>query len=172
MPRRPRLAVAGLCCHVLNRGVGRRTLFDKPEDYAAFEKAVAHAYATVPVRVLACVLMPDHRHLVLWPAADDQLSEFMRLLTVTHTQRWHAHRRTAGTGPVDQGRCKSFPIQQDEHLLAVLRYVERNPVRAGLCGTAAQWPWGSARHPAWRAGKDRPAWLLAADAWPVARRRD
>ena len=172
MPRRPRVSAAGSCYHVLNRGVGPMTLFDNPEDYAVFEKAVAHAYATVPMRVLAYVLMPNHWHLVLWPSADEHLSEFIRLLTVTHTQRWHAHRHTAGTGPVYQGRFKSFSIQQDDHLLTALQYVQRNPVRAGLCDKAEDWPWGEACHDGRRASADRPAWLLAADAWPVARRRD
>ena len=68
--------------------------------------------------------------LVLWPRGDGDLSEFMRWLTVTHTQRWHAAHGTAGTGPLYQGRFKSFPIQEDDHLWAVLRYVERNALRA------------------------------------------
>ena len=50
-----------------------------------------------------------------------ELSEFVRLLTVTHSQRWHAHRHTAGTDSVYQGRFKSFPVQSDEHLLTVAR---------------------------------------------------
>ncbi|MEM6551077.1 MAG: hypothetical protein AAF750_02890 [Planctomycetota bacterium] len=52
------------------------------------------------MELLAHTLMPNHWHLLLWPLGDDDLSEFMRLLTVTHTQRWHAHYRSAGTGPV------------------------------------------------------------------------
>src|ERR1700686_3376546 len=67
----------------------------------------------------------------------------MRWLTVTHTQRWHAHYHTEGTGPIYQGRFKAFPIAEDVHLLKVLRYVERNPLRAGLVGSAAHWCWSS-----------------------------
>ena len=63
---------------------------------------------------------------LLWPERDGDLSEFMRWLTVTHTQRWHAHRHTTGSGHLFQGRFKSFPVQTDEHLLTVCRYVERN----------------------------------------------
>lgn len=70
----------------------------------------------------------------------------MRWLTVTHTQRWHAAHRTAGTGPLYQGRFKSFPIQEDEHLLTVLRYVERNPLRANLVEEADAWRWSSLWH--------------------------
>ena len=67
-------------------------------------------------------------------------------MTVTHTQRFHAAHRTAGTGPLYQGRFKSFPIQEDDHLWAVLRYVERNPLRAGLVDEAEAWRWSSLWH--------------------------
>jgi putative transposase len=71
------------------------------------------------------------------------VSEFFRWLTVTHSQRWHAHHGTSGMGHVYQGRFKSFPIAADEHLLAVLRYVERNALRAGLVTAAENWRWCS-----------------------------
>ena len=67
----------------------------------------------------------------------------MRWLTVTHTQRWHASHRTSGTGPLYQGRFKSFPIEEDDHLLTVLRYVERNALRANLVARAEDWRWSS-----------------------------
>src|SRR5262249_50690343 len=57
--------------------------------------------------------------------------------------RWHAHYHTEGTGPLYQGRFKSFAVAEDEHLWTVLRYVERNPVRAGLVQRAEDWPWSS-----------------------------
>ena len=84
------------------------------------------------MRILAYCVMPNHWHMVLWPQRDGELSEYMRWVTVTHTQRWHAHHHTSGTGPLYQGRFKSFPVQSDEHLLTVGRYVERNALRANL----------------------------------------
>ena len=107
-------------------------IFGKQRDFEAFEEVIEQAKARLPMRVLAWCVMPNHWHLVLWPRGDGDLSEFMRWLTVTHTQRWHAAHRSAGAGPFYQGRFKSFPIQKDEHLLTVLRYVERNPLRAKL----------------------------------------
>jgi putative transposase len=95
---------------------------------------------------LGYCLMPNHWHLVLWPRADGDLSQYLRWVTVTHTQRYHANYHTAGTGPLYQGRFKSFPIQEDEHLWTVLRYVERNPVRANLVTTAEAWRWSSLWH--------------------------
>ena len=132
MPRRPRTVTGGIVYRVLNRGVGRRAIFRKPGDYEAFEKALTETQARFRCRVLGYCLMPNHWHLLLWPRRDGELSEFMRLLTVTHVQRWHAHRQTAGTGPVYQGRFRSFPVQSDEHFLTVARYVEGNALRAKL----------------------------------------
>ena len=97
-------------------------------------------------------------HVVLWPRGDGDLSEFMRWLTVTHTQRWHARHGTAGTGHLYQGRFKSFPVESRRPraaeramgsvevgaaILSVLRYVERNALRAGLVTRAEGWAWGS-----------------------------
>ncbi len=143
MPRRPRIATGGIVYHVLNRGVGRMNIFDKPGDYEAFEKVLVETHARFRCQILSYCLMPNHWHLLLLPRADGELSEFMRLLTVTHTQRWHAHRQSAGTGPVYQGRFKSFPVQTDEHFLTVARYVERNALRAGLVERAEDWRWCS-----------------------------
>ena len=114
-------------------------------DFAAFEQVLAEAHARVPLRMLAYVLMGNHWHFVVWPrrGQEGQVSDFFRWLSVTHSRRWHAHHGTAGMGHVYQGRFKSFPIAADDHLLAVLRYVERNPLRAGLVSRAQAWRWGS-----------------------------
>ena len=146
MPRRLRVSSGGYAYHVLNRGVGRMRLFGKPRDFEAFEEVLGEAKRRVPMRLLGWCVMPNHWHFVLWPRGDGDLSEFLRWLTVTHTQRWHAAHRTAGTGPLYQGRFKSFPIQEDDHLLTVLRYVERNPLRAGLVRQADAWRWSSLWH--------------------------
>jgi putative transposase len=145
MPRRARSLVGGYAYHVLNRANGRLRFCKKDADFALFEQVLAEAHARVPLRVLGYVLMGNHWHFVVWPrrGQEAQVSDFFRWLTVTHSQRWHAHHGTAGTGHVYQGRFKSFPIAADEHLLSVLRYVERNPVRAKLVSRAERWRWGS-----------------------------
>jgi putative transposase len=166
MPRRPRISTGGYAYHVLNRAVGRCRIFRKDEDYAAMERVLAEVHRRLPVPILSYCLMPNHWHFVLWPQRDGELSEFMRLLTVTHTQRWHAHHHSAGTGPLYQGRFKSFPIQRDHHLLVACRYVERNAAAAKLAERAEDWPWGSAQA---RQRKGRPAWLATESGWPVPR---
>src|SRR5271154_5028790 len=65
---------------------------------------------------------------------------------VTHLRRWHAHHHSAGTGPLYQGRFKSFPLEEDDHLLRVCRYVERNPLRTNLIQRAEDWRWSSLWH--------------------------
>ena len=87
MPRRPRLAAGDLAYHVLNRRVGRLPLFENPADYAAFETILAEAQAQTKIRIAAYFLMPNHWHLLLWPRHDGELSEVLRWITVTHTQR-------------------------------------------------------------------------------------
>jgi putative transposase len=143
MPRRPRICPGGLVYHVLNRAVARLPLFEKDGDYEAFRTVLALAQEEHPTRLLAYCLMPNHWHLVLWPRREGELTAFVRWLTHTHAMRWHAHSHTAGTGHLYQGRFKSFPVAADDHLYAVLRYVERNPLRAGLVAQAQRWPWSS-----------------------------
>jgi putative transposase len=168
MPRLARKAPGGIVYHVLNRANGRLRLFKKDGDYLAFEKVLLSAHERVPIRILDWCLMPNHWHVVLWPKHDGQLTAFMRWLTLTHAQRWkHAH-AAVGHGHLYQGRFKSFPIQQDQHLLTVLRYVQRNPVRANLVKAAQQWRWGSC---AVRLDRSHELHALLAD-WPVRRRKD
>jgi putative transposase len=132
MPRTARSCPGGYSYHVLDRGNARATVFHKPDDYEAFVDMMAEASVRSPMRVLAYCLMPNHFHLLLWPREDGDLSTFMCWLTMTHTQRWRAHHGTAGTAHLYQGRYKSFPVQSDEHLMTVCRYVERNALRANL----------------------------------------
>jgi putative transposase len=166
MPRRARHTPAGFIYHVLNRGVGRQTLFHKEEDCAAFERVLAEAHQRLLIRIMAYCLMPNHWHLMLWPQMEGQMSDFMQWLTHTHTQRWHAHYHTSGTGHLYQGRFKSVAVQGDVHLLLVLRYVERNALRANLVSRAEQWTWGSL----WRREQGRGTAMLA--DWPVERPAD
>ena len=97
-----------------------------------------------PMRVLAYCLMPNHWHLVLHPENDGDLSKFMHRVTLTHTQRFHAKTRTIGYGHIYQGRYKSFPVQDNQYFLSLVRYVERNAKRASLVGRSEQWRWSSA----------------------------
>jgi len=168
MGRPRRASQGGWVYHVLNRANARLQIFKKPQDYEAFERILAEGVERYSPRLLAYCLMPNHWHLLVWPEEDEVLSRFMAWITLTHTQRWHAHRHSAGTGHVYQGRFKSFPVQEDDHFYSVGRYVERNALRAQFVKRAEQWRWGSL----WRMTEgDREARELLSP-WPVSRPRE
>lgn len=150
--------------HVLNRGVGRRNLFDKDGDFLAFERVLLETLRVRPMRVCAWCLMSNHWHFVLWPEDDGDLAAFMQQLTNTHVKRWKEHRHETGFGHLYQGRYKSFPVQSDEHFYTVVRYVERNALRANLVPSAEDWPWSSL---AWHNRPDFPREVLS--SWPLSR---
>jgi len=143
MPRRPRVSTAGLCFHVVNRAAKRSTLFESAADYQAFERVLALAIARSDVSLFAYCVMPNHWHLLLSPRVDGALSRFMHWLTTTHARRWQTVRELDGQGAVYQGRFKAIPVCDDRHFLWVCRYVERNPLRAGLVEHAEDWRWSS-----------------------------
>ncbi len=168
MGRPLRTTAGGLIYHVLNRANRRATLFEGADEYAAFLRTLAEAQREHPMRLLAYCVMPNHWHLVVWPERDRELSRFVGWLTLTHTQRRHAARGTAGSGHLYQGRFKSFPVEADDHLLVVCRYVERNAVRAGLVARAADWPWGSLYQRGHGPAAGRPALAESPVPWPPA----
>jgi putative transposase len=163
MPRIARIAPGGMLFHVLNRGVGKMRIFRSADDYEAFGRVVEETLVLAPMRICAFCWMPNHWHFVLWPEHKGDLSAFVQRMTNTHTQRWQRAKRRVGFGHLYQGRFKSFPIENDEHFYRVVRYVERNALRAGLVRRAEDWQWGSLfqrRRPLGRA-------LLA--EWPLPR---
>jgi REP-associated tyrosine transposase len=166
MGRPQRAAEGGYVYHVLNRANGRMTIFADNGDYEAFERVLAEAVERTETRLLAWCLMRNHWHLLVWPRKDGELSRFVGWLTLTHTQRWHSHRHSTGSGHVYQGRFKSFPVQEDNHFYTVARYVERNAARANLVRRAEHWRWGSLYR--WLRGTADEKALLA--GWPLPRK--
>jgi putative transposase len=126
---------------VSNRRNARATVFHKPDDYDAFVDMMAEASVRVPMRNLAYCLMPNRFRLALWPRQDGDLSRMMHRLMTTHVCCYLRHDRSSGH--VWQGRFETFLNQEDEHLLTVLRYIERHPLRSGLVDRAKAWRWSS-----------------------------
>ena len=146
MSRTARASRGNYCYHVLNRGNARSTVFQGDDDYQEFVDLLGEASLFREMRVLAYCLMPDHFHLVLRPIHDGDLSSWMQWLATAHVRRYH--RRHESSGHVWQGRFKAFPIQEDEHLTAILRYVEGNPLRSKLVDRSQDWYWSSLNRPA------------------------
>ncbi|MCK4629324.1 MAG: transposase [Sedimentisphaerales bacterium] len=161
MPRLKRIAKGNIIYHVLNRANGRLRIFRKQGDFMAFEQVIAEALERFDMRLCGYCIMGSHWHLVLWPRNDGDLSDFMKWLTVTHSHRWHQAHDTVGVGHLYQGRFKSFPVQTDAYYLNLMKYVESNPVRAGIVKHSAAWPWSSL---AIRRGSDK---LIALSDGPV-----
>lgn len=165
MGRTPRVAAGGYVYHALNRAIARTSLFEQDGDYDAFEQVICEVCHLIPMRILDYCLMPTHWHLVVWPSADGDLSLFLHRLTLTHTRRWHTYRECVGRGHLYQDRFKSILVEEDEHLITVCRYVERNPVRAGLVQRAEDWRWASL----WHRLRKRPDLAPPLAEWPVVR---
>ena len=151
MPRTSRAIVADHCYHVINRGNNQNQLFHDRTDYAAFLWLMAEANEHVPLPIIGGCVMPNHVHMLVRPQHDTEVAEWTHWLFTTHARRYH--KKYASSGRVWQGRFKAFVVQDDDHLLSVLRYVERNALRANLAGTAEAWEWGSLR---WRASGNAP----------------
>ena len=141
--RADRRLAAGGFHHVHNRAVQRRPLFAGPADRLLFVATLREALARHEVELLAWCLMPNHWHLLVRAATVPALPAFMRWLTLAHSRRWQAMHGEVGLGTLYQGRYRSHPVDGDGHLLTVARYIERNPVGAGLVERAADWPWSS-----------------------------
>ena len=161
-------APGGRVYHVLNRAVGRMRLFRDDHDFEAFRRVMIEAHRRHPLRILAYCVLSNHWHFVVWPRADGQVTDYFRWLAHTHAMRWRVAHQTVGYGHLYQGRFKSFPVQSDEHLLTVARYVERNALAAGIVDRAEKWPYGSLYA---RLQAADPAREILAE-WPVERPAD
>jgi len=168
MARIERVDVGNEIYHVLNRANARVQIFDNDADYKQFENILIEAVERFDMRLLAYCMMPNHWHLVLYPKKDGDMSKFMGWLTNTHTRRWHTIKKTIGQGHLYQGRYKSFLCQKDRHLLALLRYVERNAKRAKIVRNAEDWRWSSV----WIRENGKSEQLKVLSEWPIAMSED
>jgi putative transposase len=146
---------------VIARANGGGAVFRSRRDYVEFLELIEGAWERFGAPALAYCLMPNHVHLVLRPDEGDSISRWMQWLLTRHAMR--LNKRRAAMGAVWQPRFRGFPIEEDAHLLTVLRYVERNALRARLVERAEDWPWGSL---AQRGGRTSPPWLAAVDLSP------
>lgn len=144
MARAPRIDIADYHYHVVNRANARTQIFNTSADYQHFIDILTDTVEFLNMRVLAYCLMPNHWHLLVEPRADGDLSRFVARLTNTHVKQYQVKHSLIGMGHLYQGRYKSFVIEDGQYFYTVLRYVERNALKAKLCERAEDWPWGSA----------------------------
>lgn len=144
MARLPRLILPDQPHHIILRGNNRQAIFFSDLDRQQLLDTLAEATAQYRVSLHAYVLMDNHLHLLLTPPNADALSRMMQSVGRRYVGWFNARHRRSGT--LWEGRFRAGLIEGERHLLACMRYIELNPVRAGLCAEAAEWPWSSASH--------------------------
>jgi len=143
MPRRPRIRLADMTFHVIQRGNNRGRCFFVDEDYRRYLAYAAEQACLHRVAVHAYVLMTNHTHLLLTPATEDGVSEMMKALGQLYAQ--YVNRKYQRTGSLWEGRFHSCLVDSEAYLLTCYRYIESNPVRAGMVRNAGNYRWSSHR---------------------------
>lgn len=142
MARLARLVIPGMPHHGTQRGNRRQQTFFNDGDYAAYLELMAQSCGQRGVEIWGYCLMPNHVHLIAVPSSEDGLRWAIGSAHERYTRRTNFRQKWRGY--LWQGRFGSF-VMDEPYLLAAARYVELNPVRAGLVRSAADWPWSSAR---------------------------
>lgn len=150
MPRKPRYYLAGVPCHVIQRGHNREPCFSAPDDYRYYLQCLREACLHHGARIHAYVLMTNHVHLLMTPDQTDGISRVLQSVGRRYVQYVNASYRRSGT--LWEGRHKSSLIDSEEYLLSCYRYIELNPVRAGMVRSAGDYLWSS--YPANAQGQD------------------
>jgi putative transposase len=160
MARLSRIVVPDVAHHVTQRGNRRLPIFFSDDDRRFYLRLLRDAGAASGTRCLAWCLMENHVHLVLVPTTSDGLRAMLGEAHRRYTR--HVNLREGWSGHLFQGRFASYPMD-DAHLMAAVRYVEANPVAAGLVEAAGDWHWSSARsHIAGKRAEDDPLTDVAA----------
>ena len=143
MPRSARLVIPGCPLHVVHRGVDHAATFRSPGDFQLYLGLLAEASAHGDCSVHAYVLMTNHVHLLLSTEDARGPARFMKLVAQRHAQ--HCNRHWGRSGPLWEGRFKSNIVETHRYALHCHRYIEENPLRAGMVRHSADYPWSSFR---------------------------
>lgn len=144
MPRKPRFYLPGVPVHVVQRGHSREPIFFEPQDYATYAHWLGEAAEKYPVVVHAFVFMTNHVHLLVTPEEAEAMSRFMQFIGRRYVP--YINHKYGRSGSVWEGRYKASLVQEDAYFLTVMRYIELNPVRAGMVERPGQYRWSSFCH--------------------------
>ncbi|MCP3942080.1 MAG: transposase [Desulfobacteraceae bacterium] len=143
MPRRPRIIVPGIPLHIIQRGNNRQACFFADEDYCFYLDCLQEYSLSTNCAIHAYVLMTNHVHLLLTPKHIESAGNLMKRLGQRYVQ--YINRSYKRSGTLWEGRFRSSIIQQDLYLLTCQRYIEMNPVRAGMVNHPGEYNWSSYR---------------------------
>ena len=143
MPRLPRTTPVGIPQHIIQRGNNRQVCFNTDDDMAAYANWL-HEYAVkYLVHIHAWVFMTNHVHLLVTPWEERGISKMMQSLGRSYVRYFNKSYRRSGT--LWDGRFKSCLVESTGYLLQCYRYIELNPVRAGMVSDPSEYPWSSYR---------------------------
>ncbi len=143
MPRPPRNITAGEIYHIGNRGNDKRVIFREDADYQRFIDLLNLGMEQADITIIGFCLMSTHFHLLLRPGFDDALSTYMHCVTGRYARDLRRRMGTVGLGHVFEKRYWHSHVRGNLHLLTALRYIESNPLPAGLVKRAEDWRWSS-----------------------------
>lgn len=143
MPRPARICVPGIPLHIVQRGNDRQKCFRQRADYLRYLGCLTKSAKKYEAQIHAYVLMTNHVHLLMTPAHDFSASRMMQNLGSSYVLAFN--RTYERTGTLWEGRFRSFPVTTENYLFACYRYIELNPVRAGITKLPQEYPWSSFR---------------------------
>jgi putative transposase len=133
--------LAGHYYHVYNRGCNRQPIFANAGNYLFLLRRAKSYLTDAPLSVIAYCLMPNHYHFLLRPEQDDALSPFIQRLFNSYTQAFNKQQGRSGT--LFEGRAQSIPVDTEQYVIHLCRYIHLNPVKAGLVSHPADWPYSN-----------------------------
>ena len=147
MARPKRFLIPGQVYHLCNRATEKVKLFSNEGEYRVWMKTFREAMQHYPLDVYAYCVMPNHWHLLASCRDGKLISRALKWLGATHAIRWRKMSESTGRGAVYQSRYRCHLVRGNQIFLLVARYIERNPVRAGLCENPMNWTWSSCGQP-------------------------
>jgi len=152
MPRKPRMYLADVPAHIVQRGNNREPCFFAEDDCRYYLDRLSQALKRYQVKLHAYVLMTNHVHLLMTPSNAEGISKVMSLLGQHYVMYINRTYRRSGT--LWEGRHKASIVNAEEYLLLCYRYIELNPIRAGMVKSPEEYPWSSYAYHAWGRGNE------------------
>jgi putative transposase len=157
MARLPRYVIPGQPQHIIQRGNNRQVIFAAEADYQFFRDALVEAAKKHGLAIHAYVWMTNHVHLLASPAFDDSISKTLQSVGRRYVQYFNYSYKRSGT--LWEGRYRATVVDSERYLLTLMRYIELNPVRAGMVTLPQDYPWSSFRRNALGESGSNADWL-------------
>ena len=163
MARLPRYVIPGQPQHIIQRGNNRQVIFAAEADYQFFRDALVEAAGRYGLAIHAYVWMTNHIHLLATPTDLDSISKTFQSAGRKYVQYFNYTYRRSGT--LWEGRYRATVVDSERYLLSIMRYIELNPVRAGMVAHPREYPWSSHRYYAYGESGPNLNWLIAPDQY-------